>query len=163
MTHIPRFASAAAVLAASILAVALAPRPAQAQAAKPLQVQETNVDGVTVELVEAVRKEGVLTVKMRYRNGGAQPVKVELMGDHRDADKYYVVAGSTKFLVLRDAQKVPLMSTLNAHGGLAADLKPAGGFLVWAKYPAPPAEAKKFNFHTAHTPPFEDVPITEAK
>ena len=163
MTPVSRFSRTAAFLAASVLAVAIAQPPAHAQAAKPLQVQETNIDGVTVEMVEAVRKEGVLTVKMRYRNGGAQPVKVDLMGDHRDADKYYVVAGSTKFLVLRDAQKVPLMTTLNAHGGLTADKKPAGGFLVWAKYPAPPADAKKFNFHTAHTPPFEDVPIAEAK
>ena len=163
MTHITRSRSAAVVLAASVLAVAVAERPAHAQAAKPLQVQETNVEGVTVELVEAVRKEGVLTIKMRYRNAGSQPVKVELLSDFRDADKYYLVAGSTKFLVLRDAQKVPVMTTLSHYGGLTADMKPAGSFLVWAKYPAPPVDAKKFNFHTAHTPPFEDVPITEAK
>ncbi len=163
MTHIPRFTSAAVVLAASVLAVALAQRPAQAQAPKPLQVQETSVEGVTAEMIEVVRKEGVLTVKMRYRNGGTAPVKVELLGDNRDADKYYVVAGSTKFLVLRDSQRVPVMTTLNNHGGLNAEMKPAGSFLLWAKYPAPPADAKKINFHTAHTPPFEDVPITEAK
>lgn len=163
MTQIASFKGAAVVLAASVLAVAAAQRPAQAQAAKPLQVQETNVEGVTAELIEAVRKEGVLTIKMRYRNGGPQAVKVELLGDNRDADKYYVVAGSTKFLVLRDAQRVPVMTTLNNHGGLNADMKPAGSFLLWAKYPAPPADAKKVNFYTAHTPPFEDVPITEAK
>lgn len=163
MTHVPRFRSCAVILAASVLAVAAAERPAHAQAAKPLQVQETNVEGVTVELVDAVRKEGVLTIKMRYRNGGSQPVKVELLSDNRDADKYYVIAGSTKFLILRDAQKIPVMTTLSHSGGLTADMKPAGSFLVWAKYPAPPADAKKFNFYTAHTPPFEDVPITEAR
>ena len=163
MTPIAGFRSTVVVLAASVLAVAVAERPAQAQAAKPLQVQETQLEGVTVELIEATRKEGVLTVKMRYRNGTPQPVSMTLLSDYRDADKYYVVAGNTKFLVLRDSQKIPVMTTLSHYGGLIADIKPSASFLVWAKYPAPPAEAKKLNFHTAHTPPFEDVPISEAK
>lgn len=158
----PRFTLAAASLAATALALALA-GPAHAQATKPLQVQETSIEGVNAELIEAVRKEGVLTIKVRYRNTGSQPAKVAFIGDLRDADKYYVVAGSTKYLVLKDTQKIPLMNALDHYNNLAADLKPAGSFLFWAKYPAPPAEAKKFNLHTPHGPPFEDVPIAEAK
>jgi hypothetical protein len=149
------------ILAVSVLA-ALA-MPAQSQAPKPMQVQETNIEGVNAELVEAVRKEGVLTIKVRYRNGGAQPARVSLISGGSEVDKYYVVAGTTKFLPLKDAQKVPLMTAADHHGNLSADLKPGGSMLFWAKYPAPPAEAKKVNFFTPRTPPFEDIPITEAK
>ena len=163
MTSNPRLALAAASLAATALVVALVERPAHAQAAKPLQVKETNVEGVNAEVVEAVRKEGVLTIKIRYRNGGASPAKVVFTNDGRDVDHYYVVAGSTKFLVLKDAKNVPLMNALNSHGGLYAELKPAGSFLFWAKYPAPPADAKKVNVHTPLAPPIEDVPLTESK
>jgi hypothetical protein len=151
------------VLAASVLAIAAAAWPAHAQAPKPLQVQETNVDGVNAELVEAVRKEGVLTIKVRFRNGGGQPARLGLIGTSSDVDKYYVVAGSTKFLPLKDSQRVPLMNAVDNHGFLNPEVKPAGSYLFWAKYPAPPAEAKKVNFYTPRTPPFEDIPITEAK
>ena len=151
------------ILAVSTLALVLATGPAYSQAPKPLQVQETNIEGVNAELVEAVRKDGVLTIKVRYRNSGAQPAKLSLISGGSEIDKYYVVAGSTKFLPLKDAQKVPLMSPPDHHGNLAPDLKPAGSFLFWAKYPAPPAEAKKVSFFTPKTPPFEDIPITEAK
>ena len=131
-------------------------------AAKP-QAHETNVDGVTAEIVEAVRKEGVLTIKMRYRNTGDASAKVQIAADFRDVDKYYAVVGSTKFLILKDSQKVPLMVQLNNYGGLVAEIKPNGAFLFWAKYPAPPADAKKLVFYNPHTPPIEDVAITEAK
>ena len=163
MTHNPHFTLAAAGLAATALVLAMVERPAHAQAAKPLQVQETNIEGVNAELVEAVRKEGVLTIKIRYRNGGTKPATVHFTSDWRDVDQYYVVAGNTKFLILKDSQKVPLMTALNNYGGLSAEVKPAGSFLFWAKYPAPPAEAKKVNLFTPQAPPFEDVPITEAK
>lgn len=163
MAHTPCFKPVAAAFAASVLVLAASQQTADAQATKPLQVQETNIEGVNAELIEAVRKEGVLTIKVRYRNAGSQAAKVALMADGRDVDKYYVVTGSTKFLILKDAKNVPLMVTPNNYGGLSADLKPAGSFLFWAKFPAPPADAKKVNFYTPHTPPFEDVPISEAK
>jgi hypothetical protein len=151
------------VLAAAALLLLPLELPANAQAAKPLQVQETNIDGVNAEIVEAVRKEGVLTVKMRFRNGGSQLAKLKVTGDWRDVDTYYVIAGTTKFLILKDSQKIPLMNTLDNYGGLNVEVKPASSYLVWAKYPAPPADVKKFNLHTPHGPPFEDVPITESK
>lgn len=163
MANIPRSRTIAAAFAVLLLAIAAAPQPARAQAAKPLQVQETGVEGVNAELVEAVRKDGVLTIKVRYRNTGAQPVKIALTNEWREVDNFYVVAGNTKFLILKDTNKVPVMSTLNNFGALRPDLKPAGSFLFWAKYPAPPAEVKKVNLHTPHGPPFEDVPIAEAK
>jgi hypothetical protein len=135
---------------------------AVAQAPKA-QALETNIDGVTAEITEAVRKEGVLTVKMRLRNTGTSATKVKLSTDYRDANNYYAVAGSTKFLILRDSKDYPVMVQLDNYGGLQTEIKPGGAFLWWAKYPAPPAEARKFTFYSPIMPPVEDVPITEAK
>jgi hypothetical protein len=144
------------------IAGALVGRTAHAQAGAKVQSQETNVDGVTAEIVDAVRKEGVLTLKVRYRNSGSAPARLAIYAG-RDASKYYVTAGSTKFLMLKDSQGEPLSHAFDTHGNFSAEIKPNGSFLYWAKYPAPPAEAKKFNFFNPHTPPFEDVPITESK
>ena len=147
------------IAAAIALGTPLVPGYALAQVAK----SDTSVDGVTAEISEAVRKEGVLTVKMRLRNGGTAAAKVALSADFRDADKYYAVSGSTKLLVLKDTKGFPLMVQLDNYGALNADIKPGGSFLFWAKYPAPPADARKFTFYTPLTPPIEDVPITDAK
>lgn len=149
-------------LAAIVLGAPFASGHAFAQAAKP-QAQETNVDGVTAEISEAVRKEGVLTVKMRLRNTGSAATKVQVSHDWSDADKYYAVAGSTKFLILKDSKNIPLMVQTNNYGALIAEIKPGGSFLFWAKYPAPPADARKFTFYNPLTPPIEDVPISDVK
>ena len=148
-------------LATSALGAPFASRYAFAQAAKP-QASETNVDGVTAEISEAVRKEGVLTVKMRLRNTGAAVARVTMLANGNDIDKYYAVAGSTKFLPLRDSKSVPLMVPLD-NSTLFAEIKPGGNFLFWAKYPAPPPDARKFTFYTPLTPPIEDVPISDVK
>jgi hypothetical protein len=147
-------------LATTALGAPFASRYAFAQAAKP-QASETNVDGVTAEISEAVRKEGVLTVKMRLRNTGAAVAKVTMLANGNDIDKYYAVAGSTKFLPLRDSKSVPLM--VQDNGFLSPEIKPGGNFLFWAKYPAPPPDAHKFTFYTPLTPPIEDVPISDVK
>ena len=149
-------------LTALALGAPFASGQAFAQAAKP-QTHETNIDGVTAEISEAVRKEGVLTVKMRLRNAGSAAVKVLISEDFRDVDKWYAVAGSTKFLVLKDSKQIPVMVQVNNYGGLTAEIKPGGSFLFWAKYPAPPADARKFTFYNPLTPPIEDVPISDAK
>ncbi len=151
-----------AIAPALLLALAMSGGTALAQAPKPPAL-ETNIDGVTAEITEAVRKEGVLTVKMRLRNTGTSAVKLTVTKDFRDADAYYAVAGSTKFLVLKDSKSWPVMVQVDNYGGLHPEIKPGGSFLFWAKYPAPPAEARKFTFYSPLMPPVEDVPITDAK
>jgi hypothetical protein len=136
---------------------------AMAQDKKPLQVQESNIEGVNAEVTEVTRKDGVLTVKVRFRNTSAKPTRVAILSTPADVDKFYAVSGSTKLLPLRDSAKVPLLSPPDGYGQLHPDLKAAGSYLFWVKYPAPPASAKKVTFYTPHTPPFEDLPITEAQ
>jgi hypothetical protein len=134
-----------------------------AQDKKPLQVQETNFEGVSAEVTDVTRKEGVLTVKMRFRNAGTKPARVHIVGNWGDSDKFYVVSGTSKLLPLRDSQKVVLMTPQDSGGAVTAEIKPGGSFLFWGKYPAPPASAKKITYMTPHSAPFEDLPITEAQ
>jgi hypothetical protein len=149
-------------LAAIALGAPFASGYVLAQATKP-QASETNVDGVTAEISEATRKEGVLTVKMRLRNTGSTVTKVQIAQNWLDVDKYYAVAGSTKFLPLKDSKSAPLMVQLGNYGELVQEIKPGGSFLFWAKYPAPPQDARKFTYYTPLTPPMEDVPISDVK
>jgi len=148
-------------LAATLVAACAAPGlPALAQA-KP-QAHETTVDGVTAEIVEAVRKEGVLTMKVRYRNESATPATFKLYRSWDDKD-YYLTAGSTKLMVLKDSKGAPVAVPHGHHGETDVSIKPKGSFLFWAKFPAPPAEAKKVSFYHPHSPPIEDIPVTDAK
>lgn len=148
--------AAALVLAASVFLPS-----AHSQPAKP-QAHETNIDGVTAEIAEAQRKEGVLTLKVRYRNSGAKEVSLNLIG-HGGVNSHYLTAGSTKLMVLRDSKNTPLMPALDGGGGLYAGVKPGGSYVFWIKFPAPPADAKKVSYYSPLMPPIEDIPIMEAK
>jgi hypothetical protein len=145
-----------AVMTTAGLAVAQSP-------AKPLQVQETNTEGITAEVTDVTRKEGVVTVKVRYRNTGQKTVRMRLSRNWGDIDNHYLVAGTSKMLPLRDAQKTAVMSPLSNSGDLDPEIKPAGSYVFWVKFPAPPASTKKVTFFTPSAPPFEDLPITEAQ
>jgi len=139
-----------------------APKP-QAAAAKPvepLQVQETNVAGVVAEFVECKRKEGVLTLKIRFRNTSTQDVSFTVI-DGRNYDDYYVTAESKKYFVLRDEEKTPLAVAADPFGTARASIRKGGVWIWWAKYPAPPPEVTKINYFTPLTVPFEDIPITD--
>jgi hypothetical protein len=152
-----RLALAAGLAAAG----ALASPYAAAQAPKP-EAHETTIDGVTAEIVEALRKEGVLTMKVRYRNNSDTAATLKVYRSWNDTD-YYVTAGSTKLMVLKDSKGTPLAAPHSVHGETDVSIKPKGSFLFWAKYPAPGAEAKKVSFYHPHSPPIEDIPVTDAK
>ena len=132
-----------------------------AQAPKP-QAHDTNVDGVTAEVTEAVRRDGVLSVKVRFRNTGAKAATVQLVSGGNTGG-HYVVAGSTKLLVLKDSRNTPLMPPLNPVGDLYPSVAPGGNYLYWAKFPAPPPDAKKVALYLPVMPPIEDIVVTEAK
>jgi hypothetical protein len=149
-----------AVSIAAIVVGAAAPALAQAPA-KPLQVQETNMEGITAELTGVTQSDGVLTVRLRFRNTGDKTRRVQIVTHPNDIDKYYVVAGTTKLLPLRDSDKVPLMSALNSGGNIEPELKPGTSYLFWAKFPAPAAGTKKIAIYTVPAPPFEDVQVPQ--
>ena len=124
---------------------------------KAIQRQESNVSGVTIEITEMRRKEGVLNIRLRLVNSSSADKAIVIgQGAHgSNWGELYVTAGKQKYLVLRDTGQ----TALAAHGQLAV---PKGGSTIWwVKFPAPGPEVKKVNFYTPHTPPFEDVPITD--
>jgi len=143
--------------------------PAPATAALPaseqagvIQTQETNSGGMVGELTECRRHEGVLTIKVRFRNTSNKHASLKLTewNNGGDFEKFYVTAGNKKFFILKDTEGVYLTS-LSASNGVALQLEPGETSLWWAKYPSPPADVKKINFVTPVTPPFEDIPITD--
>jgi hypothetical protein len=148
-----------------LIACALVPVPAGAQPATGggkgvLQTQETNTAGIVGEFIECTRKDGVLSIKIRLRNTTTRDQSVQVI-QGRNFDQYYVVAGSKKYLVLRDSEKVPLAAASDGFGGLKASIKPSGAWIWWAKYPAPPADVKAITYHLPLGPPFENVPISD--
>ncbi|MGH6801862.1 MAG: hypothetical protein ACREC3_00645 [Methyloceanibacter sp.] len=153
---------AAALLAAAVLVLSTASSSAQAPPATGavLATQDTNVAGVVGEIVECKRKEGVLTIKLRFRNAGAEAASFYMING-QNYDAQYVTAGSKKYFVLRDSEKVPLAPQPNGGGNIRVSLAPGATWTWWAKYPAPPAEVKSVSYFTSVAPPFEDIPITD--
>lgn len=153
-------AALAVILAApGALAGPQAAKPA-AKPAEPLQVQETNEADVVAEFIECKRKEGVLTIKIRFRNTGSTSAYFSLF-DNSAYDELYVTAEDKKYFVLRDEERTPLAPATDPIGTMRVSIKPGGIWLWWAKYPAPPAEVKKINYVWTLGAPFEDIPITD--
>ena len=135
--------------------------PAVEQAAStPLRVRETNVAGVTAELTECKRKDGVLTVQIRLRNGGDKAVTFYPVSG-KNFDAYYVTAEDKKYFVLRDEEKTALAPATNPVGDVFVSLKPGDIWLWWAKYPAPPPAVKTISYMTSLTTPFDDIAISD--
>ena len=135
-----------------------------AQGSTPIQSQDTNISGVVADLIECKREDGVLTVRVRFRNTTDQKVKLLLI-EKKNFDVYYVTAGSKKYLMIRDPQKKTLSPQDGSYDGytgrVGADLAKGGTYQWWARYPAPPADVKKINYYTPLTAPFDNVPISD--
>lgn len=123
-----------------------------------LKSGETNTPGVVAEVIECSRKDGVLTIKMRLRNTSAASVRMSLI-KNRNFDAYYVTAGSKKYYVLRDSDKVPLAPAADGMGSLSVEIPRGGAYMWWGKYPAPPDSETKINYVTPLGAPFDDIPI----
>jgi hypothetical protein len=152
------------ILPLALLRSIFAALPATEQAGV-IQTQDTTSQGVVAELTECRRQEGVLTIKVRFRNTSNKPSNLTLthyMKSGEDDPKFYVTAGNKKFFMLKDSEGTYLTSnSVNDTFGVEVKLDPGQTFLWWAKYPAPSADVKKINFMMPVTPPFEDVPITD--
>jgi hypothetical protein len=122
----------------------------------PIQTQETEMAGIVAELMEVKRKEGVLTIKVNFRNTGNEQTKVSIETDHGKYDDIYVTADSKKYFVLKDSEGAPL-----APKYIEGNPNKGEKVIWWAKFPAPPGEVKKINLIFPKVLPFEDVPITD--
>lgn len=150
--------AALAVVSASILFAASA---AFAQS-KPLATRELDVEGLVAEVIESDRQEGVLTVRVRFRNTGDKPAKLALV----DAQGYvhtYMVSGNTKYPLLRDTSGKEVATPRDGGGWLQPTLKPKATWTWWGKFRAPPEERKSYSLYLKVGPPIDNVPIVDKK
>ena len=150
-----------AACAAAMLAAAISiPGAAVAQQEKPLATRALDIEGITAEVIESVRKEGILTVRVRFRNTTDKPIKFLLVHAGRYDDNY-VSAGDTKYTIVRDAKKDVVATPTDGGGWIEPTIKAKGTFGWWAKFPAPPPERKTYTLYLKVGPPIEDVPIVD--
>lgn len=138
-------------------AICFLPLAAQAQGSGPMQTQETNIQGVSAELIECTRKAGVLTLKVRFRASADKKTWFNIDTGHGAYTGFYVVAGDKKHFILRDAEGAPIAP--KALGGV--HLNKGETHLWWAKFPAPGAEVKQVKLVIPEVLPFEDIPVTD--
>lgn len=125
---------------------------------KALATVETNMKA-SAELYECKRKQGVLTVKVRFR--ATAKTEIELPYD----ETYVIDVGSgKKYAVLRDSDKNVIASTSKYTTGdkIKESIGAGDTFNAWWKFPAPPAATTKITFALPNSEPFEDVAITDA-
>ena len=140
-----------------------AQKPAGDPAApKPLVTRELDVEGVVAEVIESVRKDGVLTVRVRFRNTGTTPAKISLAGGGMSYHtQNYISAADTKYEIMRDTGGNVMATPRDGGGWIEPTIKPKGTYGWWAKYPAPPASVKTYTLYLKVGPPIEDVPIID--
>ena len=133
--------------------------PAVAQP-KSLATRDLDVEGIVADVIESDRKEGVLTVRVRFRNNGEKAVKLPLV----DAQGYvhtYVVSGNTKYALLRDDRGKQVATPRDGGGWLEPTIKPKATWTWWGKFPAPPADRKTYSLYLKVGPPIDNVPIVD--
>ena len=157
-----RFTTFATALLVASVAAAAAPAAQDPAPAKPLVTRELDVEGVVAEVIESIRKDGVLTVRVRFRNIGSAPAKIALAGggtSYHTAN--YISAGDTKYEIMRDTSGAVMATPRDGGGWLEPTIKPKGTWGWWAKYPAPPADKKTYSLYLKVGPPIEDIPIID--
>jgi len=143
-------------LFATALASAQAPK-----ADKPIATRELDVEGITAEVIESVRKDGVLTVRVRLRNTGAKPQKLLLVRGGQSYDAAYLSAKNTKYELIRDQKGNAVATPADGGGWVEPSIKPKATWSWWGKFPAPPQDVKSYTLYLKVGPPIEDVPIVD--
>jgi hypothetical protein len=128
----------------------------------PLATRELDVEGIVAEVIESVRTNNMLSVRVRFRNTGTVPAKISLAGGGVSYHiQNYIVAGDTKYEIMRDTAGKVLATPTDGGGWITPTIKPKGTFMWWANYPAPPATEKSYTLYLKEGPPIPDVPIID--
>lgn len=133
---------------------------ASAAPAGTLKTSDTNISGVAADVTECARKDGALSVKVRFRNASGEKKKLNLFAG-KDYEKYYVTAASKKYFILKDSEGTYLTPQASSFGGLSVGIDPGEQYTWWAKYPAPPGEVKAVTLYTQVAAPLEDIPVSD--
>ena len=144
------------LIAAMLLLVA--PLAMAQDPAKPLATRELDVEGIVAEVIESNREDGVLTVRVRFRNTGAKAVKLPLVGSSGYADTY-LSAGKTKYPLIKDTSGRQVATPRDGGGWLEPTIKPKATWTWWGKFPAP--KEKSYSLYLKVGPPIDGVPIID--
>ena len=129
--------------------------PAAAPAGPSLGQASDTKSELRMEVTEAARAGGVLTVKTRFTLVGGKPGSRPLPGS--SGSDVYLTAGDKKYLLLKDDHDKELMS--NAY---YPDFAQIGATQTWwGKFPAPSADTKAVDFYFSGFEPVENVAITD--
>ena len=134
--------------------------PASTPASGNIQTQDTNKSGLAADLIECKRKEGVLSIKIRFRNVSSPNGSFEIISS-RNYASFYVTAANKKYFMLKDSEGTYLTPAADGSGYLVVPLSQGQAYTWWAKFPAPSADVTKVSIFTPLMAPFEDVPITD--
>lgn len=141
-------------------APAATPTPVAAPSSAALKTEDTNIPNVVADVTECRRKDGVLSIKVRFRNTGSAKANLGLI-ENRDYEKYYVSAANKKYFILKDSEGTYLTPQASGTGSLTVTLDPGGQYAWWAKYPAPPDDVKAITLYLKVAAPLEDVPVSD--
>lgn len=130
------------------------------QGDKPLATRELDVEGVVADVIQSDRKDGVLTVRIRFRNNGEKPAKLPLV-DEQGYVHTYVVSGDTKYPLLKDDRGNQVATPRDGGGWLVPTINPKATWNWWGKFPAPPADRNTYDLHLKIGPPIDDIPIVD--
>jgi hypothetical protein len=109
-----------------------------------------NTAGLFVDVTDIARKNGMLTVKLRFRNTSRQPQSVQVTGSD-----WYLVSDSTKYLMLQDS------GYQNVWSGCCYTIAPGSSQVFWGRWPAPIADVKALTLYSPLTAPMDDLPISD--
>lgn len=138
---------------------------AAAGAATPIASVESNVAGVTIDLMTLERKGNVLSLKWAVRNTGDKDAGVKFALTGQEVTTYLVdEENGTKYFVLTDKEGKVVASENDYTGssyGVSETVETGETKRFWAKFPAPPAEVKAITVMFTEAEPFEEVAITD--
>jgi len=134
---------------------AAAPQPV----ASAIATQETNWKGISATVTEFRRKGNTLTAKVQLSNHGTEKPQAEIKFD----EVYLIDTGAgKKYNVLKDEKGAYIASLRSGWGDRWYDhMGPGDSYLLWMKFPAPPADVKVITLQLPGAPPFEDLNIQD--
>jgi hypothetical protein len=141
-----------------------APSSSGAASSDIIQSQNTNTPGVVAEIIQFKRSEGVLNVKIRFRNTSGAAINFYVLASGTDYDRFYLTAGTKKFAIAKDSDGsylAPKADYSCGMPGVCQKLAAGQSEVWWAKFVAPPVSVTKVDLITPVATPFEDVPITD--
>lgn len=125
------------------------------------QPAETEIDGVTAEVIELRQASGVLRLAVRFTNKGTETASFSSF----EFDRITLIDAKSKrkHLPMTDANEHPIAGPIldsNNPFVISVQIPPGRSTVVWA-YFGPVAPKTVMNVNLPYVFPFDDVPVTE--